>query len=415
MKPTLYIFLCWLAGLTLASAQNNTVRLVNSTAQALTDQPIIISRAELSKMVSSIPVGMVPYLRTSDNTNVPCQADDLNGDGYWDELAFVYSLAPKEKVLLQILFASRDMLPAVTPRVHARLGKSAQKDNQFTVVKNEVLAEDHAPQASPMLYQMEGPGWENDKVGFRLYFDARNSKDIFGKTKPHLIMDSIRWEADYKTMQSWGMDILEVGNSLGAGALAMWEEGKLIRLGETVGKTSYELVSDGPVRALIRLKYDDWRVNNQSYNLVEEISIWAGKHWYQSTVTLSGFSGERTLVTGIANRHNAKPVQLKTTGGYQLLATHAAQSENKDKLGMGILVPADAFMEYGEAPNEGAGVTHTSCVKLKVKNNKPVSYYFFAGWEQADKQFADEAAFITYMQQSAAELNEPPVKVSRGK
>jgi len=29
--------------------------------------------------------------------------------------------------------------------------------------------------------QKDSPVWENDKKGFRLYFDGRNTKDIFGK------------------------------------------------------------------------------------------------------------------------------------------------------------------------------------------------------------------------------------------
>ena len=29
--------------------------------------------------------------------------------------------------------------------------------------------------------QFEGPGWESDKIGYRLYLDWRNAIDIFGK------------------------------------------------------------------------------------------------------------------------------------------------------------------------------------------------------------------------------------------
>jgi len=29
--------------------------------------------------------------------------------------------------------------------------------------------------------QTDGPTWKKDKVGFRHYFDGRNSKDLFGK------------------------------------------------------------------------------------------------------------------------------------------------------------------------------------------------------------------------------------------
>lgn len=391
----------------------NSIRLTNPSSFARADEPITVSREDISKMATSIPVGMVPFLKTAAGTIVPSQADDLNGDGSWDELAFLYSLQPNEKVQLQIGFATTDHLPKHTIRAHARLGKSPEKNKKFVAVKNEVLPKDHLPQAKPEPYQLEGPAWENDKVGFRIYFDSRNGKDIFGKTTNEMVLDKIGVDEDYHSLQAWGMDVLKVGNSLGAGSLALWENEKLNRLG-AVGKASYELVADGPVRAIIRLHYNDWKVNNSTYQVEDEIVIWGGKYWYQSNVKISGFKGERTLVTGIVNLHSDKAIQQETDNGYSLLVTHAPQSENKDILGMGVLVSNDIFEGYGETPEDGEGVTQTYYTKLKAKDNKPVSFYFFAGWELSDKQFAQEKNFIEYIRQEASRLSDP-IKISKGK
>ena len=59
----------------------------------------------------------------------------------------------------------------------------AEGDNTFTEVKGVTRAPDHLGQRIPFVYQMEGPAWENENVGFRLYFDERNAIDIFGKLK----------------------------------------------------------------------------------------------------------------------------------------------------------------------------------------------------------------------------------------
>jgi len=41
------------------------------------------------------------------------------------------------------------------------------------------------------LFKYEGPGWESDKVGYRLYIDWRNRIDIFGKQTNDLVLSNV--------------------------------------------------------------------------------------------------------------------------------------------------------------------------------------------------------------------------------
>ena len=82
---------------------------------------------------------------------------------------------------------------------------------------------------------------ENDKVGFRLYLDGRNAKDIYGKRTSELVLKDIGLDEsgtpvdNYHVLRDWGRDILQVGNSLGAGGLALFENDSLHRLGIICG------------------------------------------------------------------------------------------------------------------------------------------------------------------------------------
>jgi hypothetical protein len=144
-------------------------------------------------------------------------------------------------------------------------------------------------------YLTEGPAWENDKVAFRLYFDTRNGKDIFAKRQPAMVMDTVgtNKNASYHALSDWGMDVLHVGRSLGAGSVAIAAkdaDGKdtLIRLGgPNVKKEIYHAIADGPVRAVFTIDYE-WEINGSLVSIKDETSIWGGQYFYETKLIIQG-------------------------------------------------------------------------------------------------------------------------------
>jgi len=304
------------------------------------------------------------------------------------------------------------------PKAHARLKKLKPGQSHYGAnLQKEIMPVNHPANdfsKNPIpFYQTEGPAWENDKVAFRIYLDVRNAKDIFGKTTSSMVMDTVGTYGDkyYHYYDSaWGMDILKVGTSLGAGALAIQvktSSGKdtLVRLGgNAVGQTSYELVKDGPDEAVFRLHYNNWKVLDRNYNLIEEISISSGNYFYESRVTLNGLKGDEKLVTGIVNLKANQSYTLKE-GDISTLYTHDKQSENNDYLGMAVMVLQSSNPTFGSAPKEGAGITNTYTAALSVKNNEPVKFRFFACWEGSESRFKDRTGFHNFLLQEAKSWN----------
>src|SRR5690606_24347117 len=70
----------------------------------------------------------------------------------------------------------------------------------------------------------EGPGRESDKVAYRFYLDWRNGFDIFGKKIPDMVLQNVGQDGyqSYHEPADWGMDLLKVGKSLGAGGYGFW-------------------------------------------------------------------------------------------------------------------------------------------------------------------------------------------------
>lgn len=386
------------------------------------DELIVVKRSVIEEKIGKIPLGKYAVLNTKDNKPVVLQYDDLDNDGNWDEAAFLYSLKPKEEISFSIAVANEPATVKAVVKAHVR-HKRKNADNSFgdDLLKDSIppgqAATDFTKQPLPP-FLTEGPAWENDKVGFRLYFDVRNGKDIWGKTTTRMVLDEVGLDTadNYHKQADWGMDILKVGKSLGAGSLALsipLDNGRdtLVRLGGmNMGKVIYEKIADGPVRAIFRLHYPAWKVldNSSPVSLTEEISICGGQYFYESKVMVTGAPANSKLVTGIVNLHSKQSYQLDTAD-CKILYTYDTQTENNDKLGMGIIMKKEFFNGFGTTRNVDTDIQHTYTIAASIDKDKPVTFRFYAGWEKSNDQFIAESAFREFLGEQAVFIEYPVI------
>jgi hypothetical protein len=275
-----------------------------------------------------------------------------------------------------------------------------------------------------IIAQGESVSWENDKMGFRNYFDCRNVKDLYGKLKPEMIIDKIHTPEipDYHVLSDWGMDVLHCGSSTGSGGLAMLEGDSLYRLGST-DTYEYKKVAEGPVRSVFDLIYTGWNVAGQNLSAVERISIYPGKYWFQSDVTVSGFSGEKQIVTGIVTSLlKNEPVDFAANAEYRSIATLDVQSLNNDELGMAVLLKSNEvtkvarttdidFFKLGYKTvvekNFSNVISQTFYVAQKINADAPARHYFLAVWGLENDQWKNIDNFKTYISSEAELLSNP--------
>lgn len=268
-------------------------------------------------------------------------------------------------------------------------------------------------------YQTDGPTWENDKVGFRHYLDGRNAKDIFGKRKAQISPEDVgigeggSVEDNYHTMNDWGRDIFPVGNSVGLGGIALLVGDEVQRLGVTVDdtinnveKTTFRIKDEGPVKSVLTLEYNGWEAAENTYNIQETIEIWPGMYGFKNTVEVEELAGEETLLVGLSNINNEKPLKEVEVGNWVALIAHDYQTYEREwLLGTAILLPKDVYEGYMEAPEEGA-LVNSFLAKLNVENGKKVTYYAIAGWELSpEESFEDANYFQEYVEDLAMQLS----------
>ena len=284
------------------------------------------------------------------------------------------------------------------PRAGTTNIRMARAEGEEYVEAEEVTrALDHLGQRIPFVYQMEGPAWENENVGFRMYFDERNGIDIFGKKTREMVLDRVGTQAagkeqNYHNMADWGMDVLKVGNSLGAGSIALMIGDSIYRLGD-VEEERFRRLSEGDDGSSFLLEYDGWRVAGRNLSVDWTIRIEPGTWGYESTVTVGGLLGGEELIAGIVNLHS-DTLYTETRGDRFVMYTYGPQAELEHVLGMAITADASAVAGHGELGPDDLPVGSTYYVRLPLKDGEPVSFRFTAGWEPGHPDFAKQEAFV---------------------
>ncbi|MBV5314410.1 MAG: DUF4861 domain-containing protein [Prolixibacteraceae bacterium] len=400
--------------------QKNKLVLTNSLAVDRADETIIIKRAEVEDKFGVVPEGFAPVLKLNGQ-NVPSQVDDLNADGKWDELVFTVNFKSAETLRLEVENVAVDQYPEFEKRTNVRLG-IVQPDHSYLEVDQYMAPS--CRDSFKIIAQGESVSWENDKMGFRNYFDCRNVKDLFGKLKPGLIIDKIHTPEipDYHKLSDWGMDVLHCGSSTGSGGLALLEADSLYRLGST-DTYEYQKVIEGPVRSVFDLKYTGWHVADQNLSAVERISIYPGKYWFQSDVTVSGISGEKQLVMGIVtSKLTNSPVDFEANADYRSIATLDKQSLNNDELGMAVLLKKNEvtkvarttdidFYSLGyktvDEKKFSNVISQMYYVAQKINPDVPARHYFFAVWGLENEKWKNVDNFKAYISAEANLLSNP--------
>lgn len=384
-----------------------------------TDETIILTRDYLATKIE-LKEGMLPVFKMDDEQLISSQIDDLDGDGNWDEAVLLLDFKAGEMLELEIEMVSEDDYPEFEKRTNLRLGIH-QGDGTYKEVDSYKALP--CTESFEIISQAEGVNWENDKIGFRNYFDCRNVKDLFGKRLPRLVIDKIHTPemGSYHDLADWGMDVLHCGSSLGSGGLALLKNDSLFRLGSTE-VYEYRKIVEGPVRSVFELRYKGWEVDGEMMEAVERISIYPGKYWFESDVTFTGCPEGSQIVTGIVTSQLKRDPFAFKAGDFQCIGTHDVQSLNNDELGMAVIVPFSEagkigrtsdinFFKLGYETVVSKGfsniISETYYIGQKCQTGISAKHYFFSVWGLDKDQWKTQTGFKKYIEEESEKLSVP--------
>lgn len=347
----------------------------------------------------------------SNGKLIPSQLIDHNGDGTPDSLLVQLNMAAAVKQQINIsndqtAFNSQNWPKLTQAEISIKNGGQWQDakyiGGTFANVTEVTPPSQYTDHSEWIRY--EGPGLESDKVGYRFYLDWRNGFDIFGnKTgKPVLHQVGLDGYKSYHQMADWGMDLLKVGKSLGAGAYGYWN-GQQAELVSKVGQHTAKVIENGSLYSAIQIQYQDWQVASKTLNLTANLAMTAGSRLVHTRVKLS--EPLDNLAIGLVKLPDTKLIQgnIDITGhAWTYVATWGNQSlaAKDDKLGMALLFKRGTRKQQTEDAN-----SHVSVMSLA---GTELEYYFLAAWPGEPEGIQNEQQFIAYLEQEAEKLTLTP-------
>lgn len=273
-----------------------TLTVSNSWEEAKQNEPIVLNLEEVNPgfNVQSVVV-------KEGTTEIPSQLDDLNGDGKNDELAFLLDMPAKSKRDITVSLSAEKSDKTYPAQVYAQMMLS---DKKKTYPKIQSLT---VPGESDVYNSLHhhGPAFESELVAYRIYFDKRQTVDIYGKSRKGFeLAETLFYPTDEHKAQGYGDDVLWVGSTCGAGTLKGWENGKPAHI---IPALRTECIrSYGPLRTVVDIIDTDWNYQGKTITMTTRYILYGGHRDARVEVSFAEPLEDETFCTGVINVKNSE-------------------------------------------------------------------------------------------------------------
>lgn len=386
------------------------VEVANSTDFVRTQEPLYFRLYDLGLAETD---ARVSHLIAKDgDTLLPFQLIDHTGNGTPDTLLVAPDFDPAQKLNISLVVDATAERPALTKKTQAEISHKVGGEWQdrkyiggsFQNVKTLTPPEQYTDHSEWIRY--EGPGIESDKVGYRIYLDWRNGFDIFGKKVPEMVLQNVGQDGyqSYHEDADWGLDILKVGQSLGAGGYGFWN-GEKVELVSNVNEWTASVIENGPLYSALKIDYRGWKINDQELDLSAQLSMNAGSRLVHTRLTLS--EKLPNIAIGMVKHPGTELIQSsQETSGYawNYVASWGKQSLSGEDsyLGMAVIFRRGHRLTQTEDQNSYVSVMSTA--------GGEVEYYFLAAWdgEHNGQGITNREQFVAYLEQEIKRLTVSP-------
>lgn len=408
MRKLLTIFAAFAALTAAATDTEVRVTLTNPSSTARKAVPVVLN---VDKTVTTALV-------TLNGKEIPCQLDDMDDDGLYDELSFVTDMAKKEKQEILVTLSTEGEARKYDMSTYGYVGirdrdKSAKEQKHQRVNSVTWPAE-----TNPYNYiYPHGAVMENDMVGFRVYADHRQSIDYYG----HRNLKADVAETGFYTTQEqrdrgYGEDALYTGSTYGCGTLHGWDGEKNVMFQNSRNHTQ-TVVCEGPVRTILDITNKGWRPYEgcKPVDIRTRYILYMGHRDVEVQVTFSRSVADVPLSTGIVDIVEGSE-EYTDKGGLRGCWGRACAGNNPQvydtiTVGLGICVPKEYYKGDSHFSFSKGRLPDQAYVEVVGTEADNLHYWFAATCDIETFGFKGKDEWFAYLREWKKELQNP-VKVA---
>lgn len=396
-----------MCGVTVTNAETKTikVKLTNPLNVKRSDVPVVVS-------LRDVQFNVVDAVVKDGDREVSSQIDDLDRNLRNDELAFVIDMEAKGKKTLTVELYSDKQTERNYPR--RTYGDMIVRDFK-TKKKNKFPGYIHslsAPEGVDVFHLLHhhGADFESELVAYRVYFDERQTYDLYGKYNKQLELQTSQFYPDDEQLAAgYGDDVLWAGQTVGLGALRGWD-GQKPTMVSPVKSRGQRMVASGPVRTIVELTDEGWQLGGQTFNIRQNVIIYAGHRDCEVQVYQDAPVKEVQFATGVINLNGKMYSDHKGLvgdwgGNWPNGAKDSIAGKPKIVVGLAVNVPEKYVIS--EPANQKDQFLYT----LGMKGSDRLTYNMAFTCDKETFGFKDAKEWFAWMKQWKKELDNP-VKVT---
>ena len=408
MKSTIFLWLLTCAALPLMAQKTIEVSVSNPSSQARKDQPVILHLDRYGQDFRSALV-------TCTGQEIPCQLDDLDQDEVFDELCFLADLDKKEQKRYTVTLYTEGEPRPYPARVYAEMVMGNSKDKKLKKnQQNNYIESITARGDAAYTYNLQhhhGVDFESELNGIRIYFDARQTLDLYGKYQKRLELKETQFYTDEdQKARGYGDDVLWVGQTFGLGAFRGWD-GQQPTLVEPVRSRTQRIISYGPLRTIVELVDRGWQlpsVNGQKtspVNMTLRYTQYAGHRDTDVDVLFNKDVSDYRFSTGIINVKGSEEFSdkkgLRACWGTDYPSTDTLKWK-RETVGLAVYVPQKNIVSEEPANKDNYAFV------LQVPGS---SMHYKVNYTSANEQFGYHSAdeWFDYLKTWKREIEQPVV------
>lgn len=355
------------------------VEVANPSKEVKENEPVVLDVSKYGDIQKAVV--------TVDGKEIPSQLDDVNRDCSNDELCFLADLGKKETKTYTVKlyeegeqgnYPARTFAELVVPSKNKKLAKNKQD------IYLRSIAFDKKTKDVYHFVHSHGVCFESDLIAMRVYFDNRQTIDLYGKVNKGLVIyDTQFYPSEEQLKAGSGDDVLWVGNTYGLGALRGWDGKKQVFF-DNVKYQEQRVISEGPVRAIVEVVDNGWvpAPGLKPVNATIRYTIYGGHRDFDVDVFFNKDVSDYHFATGLINvKGSSEMADGKGLRGCYGTDWPTGKDDGKHKLetvGLGIYVPEASLVSQEPATKDD----YTQVVKPQ---GKKLSYKL--AYTSADETF----------------------------
>ena len=371
---------------TAMAQQTIHITVENPTNAPRTDQPVVIDLTKYGQVQSAL-------IKTGDE-EIPCQLDDMDQDDNFDELCFLADLKAKEKKPYTVTLYAEGSPRQYPARVYAELlvrNSKVKEKNKHNNFLESITARGDCADPYHILHH-HGVEFESELNGIRIYFDKRQTLDLYGKFQKRLELQETQfYTTKEQKAEGYGDDVLWVGNTFGLGAFRGWD-GQQPTMIDPVRSRTQRIISYGPLRTIVEVIDKGWQTpvgNLSPLNMTLRYTQYAGHRDTDVDVFFNRSVADYQFSTGIINVKNS--VEFSDKKGLRACwgtdwPSNDTINFKRETVGLGIYIPMK-YVRSEEPANKdnyafvvGTPDNHLQYKVIYCSDNESFGYHSAKEW-----------------------------------